>query len=190
MMRLEPDQLRQSHEAGVDYQTYLSSDPGRAAQWQAIHDRVQLDESHRALLGGFTRTMNVISLSGIWCGDCVAQGPMFDHIAQASDRINLSWLDRDEHLKLAESVQINAGLRVPTLIFCSEDFELVSYLGDRTLSRYRSIAAKQTGAACQLPGAEVPEDELGATLQEWINEFERVQLLLRMSPRLRQKHGD
>ena len=134
--------------------------------------------------------MNVISLSGIWCGDCVAQGPMFDHIAQASDRINLSWLDRDEHLKLAESVQINAGLRVPTLIFCSEDFELVSYLGDRTLSRYRSIAAKQTGAACQLPGAEVPEDELGATLQEWINEFERVQLLLRLSPRLRQKHGD
>ena len=189
-MRLEPDQLRQRHEAGLDYQTYLSSDPERAAQWMAIHDRVPLDERQQALLGGFTRTMNVLCLSGIWCGDCVAQGPMFDRIAQASDRIRLSWLDRDEHRELAEAVQINAGLREPTLIFCSEDFELVSYLGDRTLSRYRAMAAQQVGASCQLPGAEVPEDELTATLQEWINEFERVQLLLRLSPRLRQKHGD
>ena len=189
-MSLEPDELRRRHEAGADYQSYLSSDPGRAAQWQAIHDRVPLDERQEALLGGFTRTMNVLCLSGIWCGDCVAQGPMFDRIARASDRIRLSWLDRDEHIELAEAVRINAGLRVPTLIFCSEDFELVSYLGDRTLSRYRSMAAQQVGASCQLPGAEVPEDELSATLQEWINEFERVQLLLRLSPRLRQKHGD
>ena len=28
------------------------------------------------------------------------------------------------------------------------------------------------------------------TLQDWVNEFERVQLLLRLSTRLRQKHGD
>ena len=46
------------------------------------------------------------------------------------------------------------------------------------------------GAACQLPGAEVAGDELAATLQDWLDEFERVQLLLRGSPRLRQKHGD
>lgn len=189
-MNLDPEQLRGEYEEGDDYQTYLSTDSGRAAQWQAIHERVTLDERQTALLGGFTRTMNVLCLSGIWCGDCVAQGPMFDRIAQASERINLRWLDRDEHRELADAVRINAGLRVPTLIFCSEDFELVSYLGDRTLSRYRAMAAQQVGASCQLPGAEVAEDELSATLQEWINEFERVQLLLRLSPRLRQKHGD
>jgi len=33
-------------------------------------------------------------------------------------------------------------------------------------------------------------DELNATLQDWLNEFERVQLLLRLSTRLRQIHGD
>ena len=26
--------------------------------------------------------------------------------------------------------------------------------------------------------------------QDWLNEFERVQWLLRLSPRLRQRHGD
>jgi hypothetical protein len=72
----------------------------------------------------------------------------------------------------------------------SEDFEFVSLLGDRTLSRYRAMAARSLGAACPLPGAPLPDDELAATLSEWVGEFERVQLLLRLSPRLRQKHGD
>ena len=97
---------------------------------------------------------------------------------------------RDRHDDLSEQVTINAGQRVPTVLFCAEDFELVGYLGDRTLNRYRAIAAQQVGAACQLPGAEVAGDELAATLQDWLDEFERVQLLLRLSPRLRQKHGD
>jgi len=75
-------------------------------------------------------------------------------------------------------------------LFMAEDYEPVSVLGDRTLSRYRSIAARQLGAACDLPGVLIPEDEYNETLQEWLNEFERVQLLLRLSARLRQKHGD
>jgi hypothetical protein len=72
----------------------------------------------------------------------------------------------------------------------AEDYVPVSVLGDRTLSRYRSIAARQLGVACDIPGAQIPEDEYNNTLQEWLNEFERVQLLLRLSARLRQKHGD
>ena len=72
----------------------------------------------------------------------------------------------------------------------SEDFEPVSVLGDRTLTRYRAIAARNLGPSCPLPGAPVPDDELEGTLQDWLDEFERVQLLLRVSPRLRQLHGD
>jgi hypothetical protein len=36
----------------------------------------------------------------------------------------------------------------------------------------------------------VPEDEVRATLADWLNEFERVALLLRLSGKLRSKHGD
>jgi hypothetical protein len=72
----------------------------------------------------------------------------------------------------------------------AEDCEFVGLYGDRTLSRYRAVAARQTGAACELPGAEAPRDEMDATMADWVNEFERVQLLLRLSPRLREKHGD
>ncbi len=190
MTQLTPRFLADKHAAGLDYADYLASDPSRAPQWQAIHDRVTLSDAQTALLGGFTREMKVLCLSGMWCGDCVAQCPMFARIAEASPMIDLKWLDRDEHDDLSEQVTINAGQRVPTVLFCAEDFELVGYLGDRTLNRYRAIAAQQVGAACQLPGAEVAGDELAATVQDWLDEFERVQLLLRLSPRLRQKHGD
>ena len=76
------------------------------------------------------------------------------------------------------------------VVFMAEDYEPVSIFGDRTLSRYRAMAAKQLGGACPLPGAAVPSDELDATLQDWLDEFERIQLMLRTSSRLRAKHGD
>ena len=38
--------------------------------------------------------------------------------------------------------------------------------------------------------AEPPTDPVRAVLQEVLNEFERTQLLLRLSPRLREKHAD
>jgi hypothetical protein len=85
---------------------------------------------------------------------------------------------------------ICGGRRVPTVLFLNEDFEFVSILGDRSLTRYRAMAAKQLGASCPLPGAPVPADEIAATRQDWLNEFERVQLVLRLSPKLRERYND
>ena len=182
--------LKQKFEAGLDYESYLATDPEKAESWRKIDEQIKLNDDQRALLSGFGRDMNVLAVSGIWCGDCAQQGPLIQRIADATNRINLRWIDRDEHMDLSEQIKINAGLRVPVLLFMAEDFEPVSIFGDRTLTRYRAIAAKQLGASCPLPGAPVPQDELDGTLQDWLDEFERVHLLLRLSGRLRQKHGD
>jgi hypothetical protein len=46
------------------------------------------------------------------------------------------------------------------------------------------------GPACPT-GLVIPGDSLlSQVTEEWLDEFERVQWLLRLSPRLRQKHGD
>ncbi len=182
--------LRKKHEAGLAYDDYLATDSDRAQPWREVERRLALTAAQGSLIESFTRTMNVLCSSGIWCGDCVVQGPMLARIASASARIHLRWVDRDEHADLAQRIMINQGLRVPTVIFMAEDFEPISIFGDRTLTRYRAVAAKQLGAHCPLPGAPVPQDELNATMQEWLDEFERVHLLLRLSARLREKHGD
>ena len=79
---------------------------------------------------------------------------------------------------------------MPVAIFLAEDFEFCSALGDRTLNRYRALAQSQLGASCQIGIAPPSADELAGTLADWVNEFERIQLMLRLSPRLRRKHND
>lgn len=177
--------------AGLDYDSYLATDPAKAENWRKLEAQIHLTDAQQNLIRSFTRQIKVLAISGIWCGDCVAQCPMLMKIAQANPRcIDLKFVDRDVHIDLSQRVMINAGLRVPTVIFMAEDFEPVSILGDRTLMRYRSVAAKQLGPSCPLPGAAIAQDELNATLQEWLNEIERIHLLLRLSSRLREKHAD
>jgi hypothetical protein len=72
----------------------------------------------------------------------------------------------------------------------AEDFEHCSIYGERPLSRYRILARKQLGESCEIAIAPPDAAEHASTLQDWLNEFERIQLLLRISPRLRKKHGD
>ena len=186
--------LRLKHSAGLDFEAYLATDPGRTAQWREKCKLLSLDNEQRALLQSFTRRMPVICLSGTWCGDCAVQCPMLVAIATASPAIDLVFLHRDEHADLSDQVRIAGGKRVPTVLWMSEEFEFVHLFGDRTLSRYRRMAATQlgttTGPACPLPSITTPASESATVLAEWIAEFERVQLILRLSPRLRQKHGD
>jgi len=189
---MKADYLKQKHAPGLSYADYIATgEPQKQRDWQTIYDQAPLTRAQAALLGSFTRKINVIVLSGIWCGDCVQQGPLIQRIAEgAPQAIDLRWLDRDEHMDLQEKVRINAGNRVPVAIFCAEDYQVVGWFGDRTLTRYRAMAAKNLGGACPMPGAPLPQDELNATLAEWLEQFERAHLLLRLSGRLRQIHGD
>ncbi|MEE2819949.1 MAG: thioredoxin family protein [Planctomycetota bacterium] len=187
---LSGEALKTWFKQAMSYEEYLAVSPDKAVPWRENDKRCELADSQQSLLDSFSREMKVLCVSGVWCGDCSSQGPMLQGIASGSPAIELKWLDRDVAKELSEHLSINQGNRVPTVLFMSEDFEPVSVMGDRTLTRYRAKAAKSLGASCDLPTAVIPEDEFQSTMQDWLDEFERVQLLLRLSPRLRQKHGD
>lgn len=159
-------------------------------RWDAIHGRVRLTDTQKQLLNGFVREMPVLVLNGAWCGDCINQCPIFDHFAQASPRIHLRFLDRDARPEVRDALAVNGGFRVPVAVWLSEDFHEVGHFGDRTLAGYRQMAIEQLGPAC--PSGIVPpsDDLLKAVTAEWLGHFERAQLLLRLSGRLRDKHGD
>ena len=182
--------LKAKHSAGLRWDAYLATDPQRAATWGARVARTPITDAQRTMLASFTRRSPMICLSGMWCGDCASQCPLLQAIAMACPMIDLVFLDRDEHLDLAEEVRIAAGHRVPTVLWLTEEYEFVHLLGDRTLSRYRAMARTQLGAACPVPFAEAAADENAAVVSEWTAECERVQWILRLSPRLRELHGD
>ncbi len=187
---LDPETWSAAHAAGLRWPDYLRAHASRTAGWTHHLDAARVDPGHRTMLAGFTRRMNVLVLTGAWCGDCAVQCPMLGAIGEACPAADVRFLEQADHADLAARLRINAGTRVPTVVWCAEDFEFCSLMGDRTLARYRAMAARQLGAVCPLPGAAVPADEAAATLAGWVDEFERVQLMLRLSPRLRQAHGD
>jgi hypothetical protein len=177
---------------GLPYTSFLDryAAPPQRERWDGLHARFGLSAQQKALLGGFTRRMPVLCLAGAWCGDCINQCPLFDHFAQAAPAIELRFLDRDARDDVREALMINGGYRVPAVLFLSEDWFEVARYGERTLSIYRRIAADKLGPACPTGLVAPPQETLAAVTAEWLAEFERVHLLLRLSPRLRQMHGD
>jgi thiol-disulfide isomerase/thioredoxin len=189
---MERDFLAKKFSEALDYPAYLQTgNDSQRQRWKQVHDAAGLSEAQQTLLGGFVREMNLLIVSGIWCGDCVQQCPLIARVAEANPpKIHLRLVDRDAHPDLSSRVELNGGNRVPVMVLMSEDFEFCALAGDRTLNRYRAIAQRQLGAACPT-GIIAPDmNELAATLADWLGEIERVQLMLRLSPRLRDRHGD
>jgi hypothetical protein len=179
-------------ERALPYEEFLARHGTEAhrQRWAGVDERVRLTDGQRALLGGFVRDMPVLCLAGAWCGDCVNQGPILRHIAAASPRVALRFQDREAEPELRDAHAINGGHRVPVVFFLSEDWQLCATYGDRVLAYYRQMAADRLGPSC--PTGIVPPgpDLLAAATAEWVAEFERIQLMLRLTGRLREKHGD
>jgi thiol-disulfide isomerase/thioredoxin len=159
-------------------------------RWQNAFAATRLTDAQKTLVAGFKREQNVLVLAGAWCGDCVSQCPIFDRIAEAAPVVKVRYIDRDEHADAQVELKINGGDRVPVAVFFSEDGQEVARYGERTLAKYRSLVSQLSGESCAT-GLVKGSDPLQAQIvQDWLDEFERVQWILRLSPRLRKKHGD
>lgn len=176
----------------MPYRAFLDgyATPSQRARWDAMHGRFRLNDDQKALLTGFSRRMLVLCMAGAWCGDCINQCPVFDHFATATRTIDLRFIDRDIRTDVREALSINGGERVPVVVFLSEDGFEVSRYGERTLSTFRRMAADLLGPACPTGFVPPADEALAAMTADWLAEFERAQLILRLSPRLRAMHGD
>lgn len=178
--------------AGLPLEDFLSTyaTPTQQARWKDAHAAITLTDAQKKIVTAFVREMNVLVLAGAWCGDCSGQCPIFEHFAELAPTIQIRYLDRDVHADVQRELQINGGNRVPVVVFFSEDgFEVARY-GERTVSRYRAMMQEMAGANCPTGLVRNNDPLIAQVTQDWLNEFERVQWTLRLSSRLRSKHGD
>lgn len=166
------------------------SNEGERARWNRALDQSHLAQDQRDRIQSFTRQINVLCMAGTWCGDCIEQCPIYYRFAEENPLIDLRFIDRDASETLQSSLQICGAARVPQLVFFSEDGFEVSRFGDRTLAKYRSMAQSLDGAACSIGHVSKDDPLQMQIMDEWLDEFERVHLILRLSPRLRSLHGD
>lgn len=167
-----------------------TGNPSQKERWQATLEQSRLTNHQKQLISKFKRKLNVLCMSGIWCGDCSRQGPLLERIAMDSPNIDLRFIDNQSNPELLEELRIQGGARVPVAVFLSEDFFELCRFGDRTLSAYRRKAERELGVACDAGLGTAPSSELDQELHEWLDIFERCQLILQLSPMLRARYGD
>jgi len=166
------------------------SDQSKAGRWRENAERLPAltpDQADR--LRGWARELNVLMYGGIWCGDCARQGPILRRIAEAAGpQVHLRVIDREASEELQDELRILGALRVPVVVFLTEDFWEVGRFGDRLLSVYRAKAAREIGRGS--PSGVLSPRALEAEMAEWVGVFERMLTMVRLSPPLRKRHGD
>ncbi len=182
---------RRYFDQAVEYEGFLETgDRRHAERWRETERRLPdltLEQVER--LKGFGREMNVLVYGGVWCGDCARQGPMLKKIADAiGPQVHIRFIDRAASEELQDELRILGATRVPVAVFLSEDFWEVGRFGDRLLHVYKAKAAREIGRG---PNTGVLSPRaLMEEMSEWVDVFERVQIMPRLSPPLRQRHGD
>jgi thiol-disulfide isomerase/thioredoxin len=182
---------KNSFNKGLKFTDYL--DTGTEIQkekWENYSKVTKISDAQIYEIKEFKREMNIFCLSGIWCGDCMRQGPILEKIAKESSKINLHFFENEAFSEIRDEVRIIGGTRVPVIIICSEDFLEVTRFGDRTLSTYERKAKRELGNACDAGLVPPKEEEMLKESTEWFNVIKRAQLMLRLSPSLREKHND
>ena len=181
----------------LPYAEYLATgSENHRKRWLAMDRQVRVSDAQQRRLTQFTRRMNLLCYSGIWCGDCVRQGPILQHLAAAANAatgtevVDLRFAERVDDSELADELRILGALRVPVTVCLSEDFFEVGRTGDRMLVTYRRKAQRELGAACDVGLVPPPESEVATEVEQWLDHLERMQWMLRLSPPLRARHGD
>jgi hypothetical protein len=177
--------------SGLPYDDFLNrygSESDRR-RWGRVLDQVALTDDQRTLLASFRRQIRVLCLAGTWCGDCAAQCPILQRIALECSALELRFVDRDADPQLSGELLLCGSPRVPQVVFLDEDGNHLGRYGDRTLARYRQLVAQLAGATCS-SGIVAAGSDLDNIVREWLEQIERMQWLLRTSPRLRERYGD
>lgn len=175
---------------GYDEYLHAHGTPIDREKWQRSLEATELTAAQLEVVGTFRRRMTLLCMAGAWCGDCVEHVPILRSFEQHCSLIQLRLIDRDSHAALKEYLTICGSPRVPQTVVLSEDGLFVDRWGDRPLAKYRDLAARLAGEACS-SGLIIPGDSLRTTIIEnWFEELERCQHILRTSPSLRKRHQD
>lgn len=159
-------------------------------KWERYEKIVTLSDSQKSIISNFKRKLNVLVLSGTWCGDCQRQGPILKAIADCSSFINLKFTESRNNPDLQNELRINGAEKVPVAVFLSEDFLELQRFGDKHLSVYQRLVQEHSGAYCETGIGDPETDLLALEVEEWMKLFERVQHLLYLSPLLKKRYNN
>lgn len=107
--------------------------------FSALNDRrmdrldktIKLEESTLEKLAQVEEKYTWLLLSEGWCADAAQNVPVINKMADASDKIDLRIVLRDDNLELMDEFLTNGGRAIPMLIILDEDKNVLNTWGSR-----------------------------------------------------------
>lgn len=155
-----PDMLlRERFQEAPTYHEYFSGIQKLRELWEARETRSALPDDIRAQVEGLTEPRHLLAITYDGCGDGVDLLPWIARMAEASPKLELRVLERDEHLDVMDRYLTDGRSRsVPVVIVLDQDFREVGWWGPRP----RELQAWVTG-----PGMELPPKERYREVRRW-----------------------
>ncbi|MEL7159410.1 MAG: thioredoxin family protein [Bacteroidota bacterium] len=98
-------------------ETYLSAATINQSRMDRLDRKARFTDGMTATLAGLDRSYLLLALTEGWCGDAAQLLPLVNHMAQASDRLELKLVLRDEHPELMDHFLTDGGRGIPKVLF-------------------------------------------------------------------------
>lgn len=123
---------------------------------------VELSEAQKKAFKDISKKQTWLVITEPWCGDGAQSLPLFNKIAENSEKIDLKIILRDENPELMDAFLTNGSRSIPKLIILDENLQLINHWGPRS-----KAATKVVNSYIQEHGK--IDDQLKTELQVWYN---------------------
>lgn len=123
---------------------------------------IQLSENTKNTLNQLDKEVTMLVISEGWCGDAAQILPVLNKMAEATSKITLKIVFRDENPELMDKYLTNGGKSIPIVLMINEENKALSSWGPRP-----SIAAKMVLDYKEKHG--IIDEDFKKDLQIWYN---------------------
>jgi len=139
-----PDSLDSWWNVGLTWDRYLADEiVEHRGLWEGVYRKSSVPEWALEELERRGRRWNLLVISEDWCGDASNLVPIFARLAEATDRVELRIVKRDEHPDLMELYLTNGSRSIPIVVVLDEQLRSVGHWGPRPAELQEFVIAEK-----------------------------------------------
>ena len=152
-----PASLREWWDEGFSWPQYEADEIREHRElWQGVFRKSEVPEWVLERLDEIGRNWNLLVIAEDWCGDASNLVPVVARLAEASPRIEMRIVKRDDHPELMDRYLTNGSRSIPIVVVADEELGAVGRWGPRpTELQEFVIREKRSG---ERPSADIYKD--------------------------------
>jgi hypothetical protein len=124
--------MKERFEKAQTFQQFIEEEtPDSKFPWQDFYRRARVPEEFLERASELERSWHLLVLCEEWCGDGANILPHLARFAEATPRLQLRVLPRDENLDIMDAHLTGGSRSIPIVLILDEDFHEVGWWGPR-----------------------------------------------------------